>query len=136
MTVRENFEAIKTYLVETGAPEEMVDFIASRISQDEKAKANAKAKRLEKNGGVKKDPAYSEYYTNLRNAIMNVMTKEAQTGEQLAKAAGTKALSAQVGLALRPVVEDGTVVAEDVICEYTNNKGLVMQSVRTGYKRA
>ena len=81
MTVRENYEAIKNYLVETKAPEDMIAFVASRIEQDEKAKANAQKKRLEKNGGVKKDPAFSEYYTGLRNAIMNVMTNEAQTGE-------------------------------------------------------
>ena len=136
MTVRENYEAIKNYLVETKAPEDMIAFVASRIEQDEKAKANAQKKRLEKNGGVKKDPAFSEYYTGLRNAIMNVMTNEAQTGEQLAKAAGVSALSAQIAIALRPVLEDKTVVAEDVVCEYTNTKGLVNQSVRKGYKRA
>jgi len=136
MTVRENYEAIKSYLVETEAPEEMVAFVTSRIEQDEKAKANAQKKRLEKNGGVKKDPAFSEYYTNLRNSVMNVMTNEAQTGEQLAKAAGLQVLSAQIAIALRPVIEDKTVLTEDIVCEYTNKKGLVNQSVRTGYKRA
>lgn len=136
MTVRENFEAVKEFLVANGADQELVDFMTSRIAQDEKAKANAKQKRLEKNGGEKKDPAFSEYYTNLRTAIMNVMTNEPQTGAELAEKAGVSALAAQVAIALRPVLADKTVISEDVVTEFTNKKGLVNQTVRTGYKRA
>ncbi len=136
MTVRENFEAVKEFLIANGADPELIDFMTSRIAQDEKAKENAKKKRLEKNGGEKKDPAYSEYYTNLRNAVLDVMTGDPQTGAELATKAGVSALAAQVALALKPAIADGTVVKEDVVVEFTNKKGLVNQTVRTGYKRA
>lgn len=142
MTVYENFESVLSFLADNDASAEMVEFIQSRMDQEAKARANAKAKRLEKNGGEKKDPANSDFYTNLRNAISAVLTGDFQTGDDLVKASGVttpsgkRVLAAQVATALKPLVADGTVETGEVIVTITNKQGLTQQTIRKGYKLA
>lgn len=142
ITVKENYELVAAFLKDNGADAALIDFINGRIAQEEKARASAKAKRLEKNGGEKKDPSDSEFYTELREAIYKVLTTELQTGDALVEAAGATTkngkpvLAAQVAMALKPLIADGTVVTGEVKVEFTNNKGLKTESMRKGYRLA
>lgn len=142
MTIKENYTAVANFLSEKNAPAEMIDFITGRIAQEDKARETAKAKRLEKNGGEKKDPANSEFYTTLRESLYKVLTTEFQTGDALVSAAkattanGKAVLAAQVAMALKPLVEDGTVVIGEVKVSYVDAKGLNKESLRKAYKLA
>lgn len=142
MTIKENYTAVANFLSENKAPAEMIEFITGRIAQEDKARETAKAKRLEKNGGEKKDPANSEFYTNLRESLYKVLTTEFQTGDALVSAAkattanGKAVLAAQVAMALKPLVEDGTVVIGEVKVSYIDGKGLKKESLRKAYKLA
>lgn len=142
MSVHDNFVKVVEFLSANGADEEMIEFINSRIAQDENAKAKAKAKRLEKNGGEKKDPADSPFYTEVRDAIYKVLTTTPIVAEELIKKAnivspsGKQILAAQVGMALKPLVKDGTVVVEDVKYTITGKNGLNREVIRKGYRLA
>lgn len=141
-TIRENYTSINEFLKANGAPSDLIEFVDSRIAQEDKQAASAKAKRLEKTGGVKKDPAFSEFYTALRSDLMGVMTTDFQTGDALVAACGavsskgTPVLAAQVATALKPAVADGTVVVEDIKCTVTGKDGLSRETLRRGYKLA
>lgn len=142
MTVIENFIATKNHLEATGAPAEMVDFIQSRIDLVTKSQEHTKAKRLEKNGGEKKDISNSEFYTSLRDAIYKVVSTTPATGDALIAASGFKSqsgkpvLAAQVATALKPLLEDGTIVTEDVKVEVVDKHGLKKETLRKGYRLA
>jgi hypothetical protein len=142
MTIKENYSAIANFLSANNAPADMIEFVNGRIAQEDKARENAKAKRLEKNGGEKKDPANSEFYTGLRESIYKVLTTEFQTGDALVTAAnavttnGKPVLAAQVAMALKPLIEDGTVVTGQIKVAYVNGKGLNTESLRKAYKLA
>ena len=142
MTVYENFESVLGFLADNDAPSELCEFVQSRMDQEAKARAAAKAKRLEKNGGEKKDPANSEFYTSLRNSISSVLTNDFQTGDDLIKAAGATTpsgkpvLAAQVATALKPLVSNGSVVTGEVVVTIVDKKGLTKQTIRKGYKLA
>lgn len=141
-TVRENFENTLEFLKGANAPAEIVEFIAGRIAQEEKARETAKAKRLEKNGGEKKDPSQSEFYTSLRDSLYKVLTTTAMTGDELVEAAGVTTasgkpvLAAQVAMALKPLVSDGTVVIEEKKVSYTDKNNLTKESLRKAYRLA
>lgn len=142
MTIKENYTAVAEFLTANGASTEMIDFINGRIAQEDKARENAKNKRLEKNGGEKKDPANSEFYTGLRESIYKVLTTEFQTGDALVSAAkavttnGKPVLAAQVAMALKPLIADGTVVVGEIKVAYTDTKGLAKETLRKAYKLA
>ena len=142
MTVRENFEAIKNFLVENNADAALVEFVDGRLAQDAKAKAAAQKKRQEKNGGVKKDAANSPFYTALRENIMGVMNSEFQSGDALIKASGMvtpsgkTVLAAQVAMALKPAIESGVVIVGQVVEEVTGKDGLKRESQKKAYKLA
>lgn len=142
MTVSENYNAILTFLKDNSADAELVAFVEGRIAQENKARESAKAKRLEKNGGEKKNAADSEFYTNLRNAIYKVLTTDFKTGDALISEAnvvtpnGKKVLAAQVAMALKPMITDGTVVVGDIIVDFTDKNGLKKQVIRKAYKLA
>lgn len=141
-TIVEKYAAVLAFLNEKGADATLVEFIQSRIDQDTKAKENAAAKRLEKNGGVKKDAADSDFYKGLREAIYKVMTTEFQTGDALIAAAkvvtpaGKPVLAAQVAMALKPLLAKGDIVKGEVIVDYTGKDGLMHQSKRAAYRLA
>lgn len=141
-TIRENYNSVNEFLKANNAPSELIDFVDSRIAQEDKQAASAKAKRLEKTGGVKKDPAQSEFYTTLRNDLMGVMTTEFQTGDALVAACGavsskgTPVLAAQVATALKPAVADGSVIVSEIKCSVVGKDGLSRETLRKGYKLA
>ena len=141
-TVRENFENTLEFLKGANAPDELIEFIAGRVAQEQKARESAKAKRLEKNGGEKRDPSQSEFYTTLRDAIYKVMSTDLQTGDALVAAAGVNTpsgkpvLAAQVAMALKPLIADGTVVVGEVKVAYTDKQGLSKESLRKAYRLA
>lgn len=130
MTNVEKFNAVLAFLNENGADAALVEFVQSRIDQDTKAKENAAAKRLEKNGGVKKDAADSDFYKGLREAIYKVMTTEFQTGDALIAAAkvvtpaGKPVLAAQVAMALKPLLAKGDIVAGEIVVDFVDKQGL------------
>lgn len=142
MTVRENYEGIVEFLKANNGPAEYVEFVESRIAQEIKSRENAKAKRLEKNGGEVKDPANSEFYTMVRDGIYKVLSTELQTGDELIAASGVKSasgkaiLAAQVAIALKPYVANGTVVEGEVKRTTTNAKGLTSEVMRKAYRLA
>ena len=142
MTIRENYVAIKDFITANGADEELVAFVDSRIAQEDNARETAKAKRLEKNGGEKKDASQSEFYTTLRTALYNALTTEFQTGSDLVDNAGVTTpagkpvLAAQVAMALKPLIEEGTVICDGVKVTYTDKQGLKKESIRKAYKLA
>jgi 6-phosphogluconate dehydrogenase len=142
MTIRENYVAIKDFMTANGAAAELVEFVESRIAQEDKARETAKAKRLEKNGGEKKDATQSEFYTDLREKLYKSLTTEFQTGADLvAKAAvttpaGKAVLAAQVAMALKPLIEDGSVICDSVKVSYVDKQGLNKESMRKAYKLA
>ena len=141
MTILDNFEAVLTYLEDTQADAELIEFISGRIAQEKKAR-DAAAERRKANGGEKKDPAMSEFYTKARETLTTALTAEFQTGDELVSASGAKTnndkplLAPQVATALKPLVESGEVVVDSVIREYTDSKGLVKQASRKAYKLA
>lgn len=141
-TILEMFEEVHEYLEDTEAPEEMVEFMVGRIEQTKKASEKAKAARLKKTGGEKKDVAQADFYVDLRNKIYPVLTTEQQTGDELLGQIenitpnGKQYLAAQVAVALKPLVGDGTVVVGKKVAEYKNKAGLVQQTMRTAYKLA
>ena len=142
MTIRENYVAIKDFCVANGADAALVEFIDSRIAQEDKARESAKAKRLEKNGGEHKDVAQSEFYVNLRTSLYNVLTTEFQTGDALVAAAkvmtpnGKPVLAAQVAMAFKPLLADGTVICDGIKVSYTDKNGLNKESIRKAYRLA
>ena len=140
MTIRENYVAIKDFMTANGANEEMVAFVESRIAQEDKARETAKAKRLEKNGGEKRDVSQSDFYVALRTTVYNKLTTEFQTGDALVAgektAAGKNYLAAQVATALKPLIEDGTVISDKVKVAYIDKNGLNKESMRTAYQLA
>ena len=142
MTIRENYVALKEFAEANGASAEMVEFIDSRIAQEDKARETAKAKRLEKNGGEKKDASQSEFYTTLRSALYAALTTEFQTGSDLVDHAGVTTpagkpvLAAQVAMALKPLIAEGTVICDGVKVTYTDKQGLKKESIRKAYKLA
>ena len=142
MTIRENYVALKEFLETNGAAAELVDFVDTRIAQEDKARETAKAKRLEKNGGEKKDPSQSEFYTSLRDTLYAALTTEFQTGSDLVAAAGATTpagkpvLAAQVAMALKPLLEDGTVICDGIKVSYVDKQGLNKESIRKAYKLA
>ena len=142
MTIRENYAAVKDFMVANGANEELIAFVDSRIAQEDKARETAKAKRLEKNGGEKKDASQSEFYTTLRGQLYEALTTEFQTGADLVANAGVTTpagkpvLAAQVAMALKPLIEEGTVICDGVKVTYTDKQGLNKESIRKAYKLA
>lgn len=142
ITIKDNYVAIAAFLKDAGAPAEMIEFVETRIAQEEKTRETAKAKRLEKNGGEKKEACNSEYYTNLRETIYKVLTTEFQTGDALITAShavsskGTPVLPPQVATALKPLIADGTVVCGEVKVSFTDSKGLTKETLRRAYKLA
>ena len=142
MTIRENYVAIQEFLASNGADAELVEFVASRIAQEDKARETAKAKRLEKNGGEKKDASQSEFYTTLRAQLCDALTTEFQTGSDLVANAGVTTpagkpvLAAQVAMALKPLIDEGTVICDGVKVTYTDKQGLKKESIRKAYKLA
>lgn len=142
MTIRDNFEKVLNFLTEAKADAEMIEFVKTRIEQEEKARETAKAKRLEKNGGEKKDPSQSEFYTALRGEIYKVLSTDFQTGDELiAKAnvktpAGKPVLAAQVAMALKPLVADGTVITGEMKVSYTDKNNLTKETMRKAYRLA
>lgn len=141
-TVRENYVSVMEYLKNTNAPAELVEFMATRVAQEEKARESAKAKRIEKNGGERKNTYDSPFYTNLRNEIYKVLTTNFQTGDELISKADVKTdngktvLAAQVAMALKPLIADGTVVVGEVKVSYTDKHNLTKESMRKAYKLA
>ena len=142
MTIRENYVALKEFAEANGAAPELIEFVDSRIAQEDKARESAKAKRLEKNGGEKKDPSQSEFYTTLREKLYAALTTEFQTGADLVDNAGVTTpagkpvLAAQVAMALKPLIEDGTVIADGIKVAYVDKQGLNKESIRKAYKLA
>lgn len=141
-TVYENYVSTLNFLKEANAPEEMISFIDGRISQLEKNRELAKERREKKNGGEKKDIAQSDFYSGLRDSIYKVMTTEFQTGDSLVEASdfvsssGKKPLAAQVAVALKPLVADGTVIVGEVKVSTTDKQGLIKESLRKAYRLA
>lgn len=142
MTIRENYVALKDFCSANGADAALIEFIDTRIAQEDKARESAKAKRLEKNGGEHKNVSQSEFYTNLRSALYNVLTTEFQTGADLVEKAkivtpnGKPVLAAQVAMALKPLTEDGTVICDGIKVSYTDKQGLNKESIRKAYRLA
>lgn len=142
ITVVEKFSEVRDTLVAAGAPAEQIEFIQSRIDLTTKAQENAKTKRLEKNGGEKKDICQSEFYSSLRDAIYKVMTTELASGDELVvksgfkSASGKAVLAAQVATALSPLVADGTVVVGQIKVETVGKDGLKKEALRKAYKLA
>ena len=141
-TVYENYVSTLNFLKEANAPEEMISFIDGRIGQLEKNRELAKERREKKNGGEKKDIAQSDFYSGLRDSIYKVMTTEFQTGDSLVEASdfvsssGKKPLAAQVAVALKPLVADGTVIVGEVKVSTTDKQGLIKESLRKAYRLA
>ena len=142
MTIRENYVAIKDFLAAHNADEELLAFVDTRIAQEDKARDTAKAKRLEKNGGEKKDASQSEFYSTLRAQLYNALTTEFQTGNDLVTnahvttPAGKAVLAAQVAMALKPLIDEGTVICDGVKTVYVDKQGLKKESIRKAYKLA
>ena len=138
MTVRENLEAVKDFLVDNGANEELVEFIETRIAQDVRAKEAAAKKR---EGAEKKDAADSEFYTAMRAQLEGVLTGDFKTGfELIAEIGGVtpngkKMLPAQVATALKPLIADKSVVVGEKVVEKVNAEGLKSQTKQKAYKR-
>lgn len=141
-TVYENYVSTLNFLKEANAPEEMISFIDGRIGQLEKNRELAKERREKKNGGEKKDIAQSDFYSGLRDSIYKVMTTEFQTGDSLVEASdfvsssGKRPLAAQVAVALKPLVADGTVIVGEVKVSTTDKQGLIKESLRKAYRLA
>jgi hypothetical protein len=140
MTIRENYAALKEFVAAHNGTEEMLAFIDTRIAQEDKAREAAKAKRIEKNGGEKRDVSQSDFYVALRNQIYPKLTTEFQTGDALVAGeqtpAGKTYLAAQVATALKPLIADGTVISDKVKVAYVDKNGLNKESMRTAYKLA
>ena len=141
MTILDNFYEVHDFLVDSGADATLVEFVAGRIEQEEKQR-KAAAERRAANGGEKKDVSQSEYYTALREEIIPFLTTEAKANRDIIEEGGltnkdgTKPLMpAQLATALKPLVEDGTVIVEDVIVD-DEKDGLKVQKRLKGYKLA
>lgn len=141
MTIGQQFEELYTYLVETDAPTDFIEFVDGRISQMTKANARAKELRAAK-AGEKKNATQSDFYVTLREKLADVLTTELQTGGELLDqidnmtANGKPYLAAQVATALKPLVEDGTIVVEKKKVAYENKHGLQQESLRQAYRFA
>lgn len=142
MTVFENYVAVSEFLKSKGAPAELVEFVDGRCAQEQKSRETAKAKRLEKTGGVKRDASESEFYTALRASLYKALTTDYKTGKQLIEVcdfknpSGKAVLPAQVAMALKPLIADGTVVIGEVKVAHTNAQGLTSETMQKAYKLA
>lgn len=142
MTILESFKEVEAYLKDVEAPEDLVAFIEGRIEQAEKTAESAKASRLKKTGGEKKDTSQSDFYVGLREKIYPVLTVEAQAGSELLDQIdnvtpnGKEYLAAQIAVALRPLIEDGTVVVSKKKVEFMDKEGLKKETLRTAYNLA
>lgn len=139
-TILENFETTLNFLEGANAPTEIIDFIEGRLNQEKKSRDNARAKRSE--NGEKKDITQSDFYVSLREALYKVLTTAPMTGDELIAAAqfntpsGKKAIAAQVSTALKPLIDDGTVVVETKKVSYVDKHGLNKESNRKAYRLA
>ena len=146
MTVQEKYQVIHEVLMGGTITElqrnELIDFVDKKAEGEVAARERAKAKRLEKNGGVKKDVTESDYYVSLRNALYKVLTTEPKTCDQLladskyVNASGKKIIAPQVGIALKPLLADGTVVETNIIVTITGKDGLKKETSRKAFKLA
>lgn len=133
------FAEVADFLTDNDAAVELVDFIESRLAQTVKAAEQAKAARLKKNGGEKKDVSDADFYVSLREKITPVLTTEPQTGDELLAQIdnvtpnGKAYLSAQVAVALRPLIQDNSVAVTDKKVAYVNKKGLSQETFRSAY---
>lgn len=141
-TVYEMFNDTLDFLVANHAPEEIVGFVQSRADQVVKASESAKAARAKKNGGEKKDVAQAGFYVALREKIYPVLTTAATTGDELLAKIDNKTpngkayLAAQVAVAMKPLVEDGTVLVAEKKVTYIDKKGLKQEALRKAYSLA
>lgn len=142
LTILENFQEVEAYLKDVEAPEDLIEFITGRIEQAEKAAESAKAARLKKTGGEKKDVTQSDFYVGLRDKIYPVLTVEPQVGDELlgqidnVTPNGKEYLAAQIAVALKPLVQDGTVVVSKKKVEFEDKNGLKKETLRTAYNLA
>ena len=142
MTIHDQFIEVIDFLKEVDAPQDMVDFMESRADMVAKASENAKAARIKKNGGVQKDVAQSDFYVTLRDKIYKVLSTDPQTGDELLSKIdnitpnGKAYLAAQVAVALKPLIADGTVKTGEKKVAYVNKKGLNQESFRNAYSLA
>lgn len=142
VTVREMFGEVLNFLVDNEASQELVEFMEGRLDQAVKASESAKAARLKKTGGVKKDVTQADFYVGLRDKIYPNLTIEAQTGDELlAKIEnvtpnGKNYLAAQVAVALKPLAEEGTVIVSKKKVSFTDKHGLKKETLRTAYALA
>lgn len=138
MTVLELFKAVLEHLQDTGADKALVDFIDSRIEQEEKSRAKAKEKRASQ---PRKKAENSPFYSELREVLSAGLTDEPQTGQELVEATGAKTtkdtpvLAPQVATALKPLVESGEVIVESVKRKYEKD-GLKKEVMRKAYRLA
>lgn len=141
-TILESFKEVEAFLKDVEAPEDLLEFVAGRIEQAEKAAESAKASRLKKTGGEKKDVTQSDFYVGLRDKIYPVLTVNAQVGDELlgqidnVTPNGKEYLAAQIAVALRPLVEDGTVIVGKKKVEFVDKQGLKKETLRTSYQLA
>lgn len=139
MTVLEKYQAVLEVLVAAEADGELVEFIESRIEQDQKSREKAAEKRK---GAPKKDIAQSPFYAGVREAIVPHVSGEFMTASELVELAGVvdkngnPVQSMHVSTALRPAVEDGTLIKGQKIVTITNKAGLEEQKSHTAYKLA
>lgn len=139
MTIADHYEEITAFLAENDAPDYLVEFMEGRLDQHNKTREAARASRKEK-AGEKKDPAQADFYVDLRNRLMPVLTPELQTGAELLEQIdnvtpnGSNYIAAQVAIALRPLAEDGTVEVATKVHENVDEKGLIRQTQRTAYR--
>ncbi len=137
MTKLEMFARVKEVL---GAGE-LGDFIDNEMTMLMKAQAQAKAKRVEKNGGEAKDITQSDFYSKVRAEALAVIGSEAVTGDEIAAqiptrtASGNPVLAAQIATALKPAVENGTLVKCMKEHKYEDKNGLTQTSLRKAYVR-
>ena len=142
MTVLDQFNEVYDFLTENDAPEEMAAFIESRALQVSKSAESAKAARIKKNGGEKKETAQAEYYVTLRNKLYPILSTAPQTGAELLAQIdtlnpnGKPYQNMQVATAFQPLIADGTVVTTEKKVAYVDKNGLNKESMHVAYALA
>ena len=113
MTVNEKFATVKTFLIENGADDSMVDFIKERMELQAK-----------KSGGSKKPTKTQVENEGIKAEILSILSAdEGMTATQVMKAMGEEYPIQKVTALLTAMVKSGTI-------ERTKDKKSVLFSLK------